>query len=151
MFAHAGARTCVRGGKPVLNARTIPALEKRRETESYYDLAGGRLGVQRLAAAFYTRLFADEVLLPRFANPGGPEHAKRMALWLAEALGGPAEYSRRRGFSALVVAHHTRTIIEEQRMRWLGHMHGACDDMGLPGARCAAPSPGTSSASPMQP
>jgi len=62
-----------------------------------------------------------------------------MALWLGEALGGPAEYSRRRGFSALVVAHHTRTIIEEQRMRWLGHMHGACDDMGLPGGTVRGP------------
>ena len=102
------------------------------EAESYYDLAGGKLGVQRLAAAFYTRLFADEVLVPLFANPGGPEHAERMALWLGEALGGPAEYSRRRGFSALLVAHHTRTITEEHRVRWLGHMRGACDDLDLP-------------------
>lgn len=53
------------------------------ESESYYELAGGRLGIQHLASAFYARLFADEVLVPLFANPGGPEHAERMALWLA--------------------------------------------------------------------
>lgn len=106
------------------------------EAESYYEMAGGRLGVQRLAGAFYARLFSDEVLMPLFANPGGPEHAERMALWLGEALGGPAEYTRHRGFSALVVAHHTRTITEEHRVRWLGHMQDACDDLALPPAVC---------------
>ena len=104
------------------------------EAESYYDVAGGRLTVQRLADAFYVRLFADEVLAPLFANHGGSEHAERMALWLAEALGGPAEYSKRRGFSALVIAHHTRTIIEQHRTRWVGHMLAACDDIRLPDA-----------------
>ena len=61
--------------------------------ETLYDLAGGAEGMQRLAAAFYRRMFDDPIMVPLFANLKA-DHVGRMALWLGEFFGGPADHAR---------------------------------------------------------
>jgi hemoglobin len=103
-------------------------------TPTLYELAGGRLGVHRLCEAFYARVLADPLLLPLFRDPAD-EHAERLAMWLTESLGGPAEHSAHRGGPAVMEgSHHGLRISEAQRARWASHMRAACADVGMPKA-----------------
>lgn len=97
-----------------------------------YELGGGDAGMHRLAAAFYERVFADELLLPLFRDPG-EDHVERMALWLTELLGGPPVHTDARGGHAVMAAaHHGLRITEPQRARWAELMRAAVDDVGMP-------------------
>lgn len=99
--------------------------------KSYYELAGGAEGMQKLAEAFYSRVLSDPVLVPLFRDPT-EDHAGRMALWLGEFFGGPYEHTKRRGgFSTVVDAHRNLNITDEQRQHWINHMHAACKELEL--------------------
>jgi hemoglobin len=101
---------------------------------SLYELGGGRVGIHRLATAFYARVFEDAILSPFFRDPGEP-HAERLALWLTELLGGPAEHTEARGgYAVMIGAHRGLRIPEEARARWAELMRAACDDAGMPQA-----------------
>ncbi len=101
---------------------------------SLFDLAGGGAAIRRLTDAFYERVFADDLLAPLF-HEHGDQHADRLAMWLTELLGGPAEHSERRGgFEIMKGAHQNLRISEEQRARWASLFFAACDDAGLPPA-----------------
>jgi hemoglobin len=96
-----------------------------------YELAGGAPGMHRLAEAFYRRVFADPVMLPLFHNPDD-DHVGRMALWLGEFFGGPAEHTRQRGgFITLISAHERLNISDTQRQHWIEHMLAACQEVSL--------------------
>src|SRR5438445_9269524 len=100
--------------------------------ETRYELADGAAGMQKLAEAFYRRVFADPLLLPLFREPD-EDHAGRMALWLGEFFGGPHKHTERRGgFPTLVDAHHRLNITDTQRQHWIEHMLAACREVGLP-------------------
>lgn len=87
--------------------------------------------MHRLAAAFYERVFDDPILTPFFRDPGEP-HAERLALWLTELLGGPAEHTEARGgYVAMVGAHRGLRIPETARARWAELMRAACVDVGM--------------------
>lgn len=97
-----------------------------------YELAGGAAGIRRLTDAFYELVFADELLAPLFHDQGG-QHADRLAMWLTELLGGPAEHTAERGgFEVMKGAHHHLRITEPQRARWAELMFRACDVAGMP-------------------
>ncbi len=97
-----------------------------------YDLAGGAPGMRQLAGAFYRRVFADPVMLPLFHNPDD-DHVGRMALWLGEFFGGPAEHTRQRGgFMTLISAHEGLNISDAQRQHWIEHMLAACQEINMP-------------------
>jgi hemoglobin len=97
-----------------------------------YEMAGGAAGMQKLAEAFYRRVFADPVLLPLFRDTD-EDHAGRMALWLGEFFGGPREHTRQRGgFPTLVDSHQRLNITDTQRQHWIEHMLAACHEVGLP-------------------
>ncbi len=99
---------------------------------SLYVLAGGAPMMQALATAFYARVFADPVMLPLFRDPT-EDHVGRMALWLGEFFGGPADHSRQRGgISTVIHVHHVLQISDVQREHWVTHMLAACDDVKLP-------------------
>ena len=101
-------------------------------SESLYELAGGAHGVQRLAEAFYRRVLSDPLMLPLFRDPT-EDHAGRMALWLGEFFGGPAEHTKQRGgFHTAVSAHHELNITDAQRNRWIEYMTAACEEVELP-------------------
>ena len=97
-----------------------------------YELAGGEEAIYNLASAFYRRVFADHVMLPLFAHPDD-DHVGRMALFLGELFGGPAEHTRQRGGRATMAhIHHGLNISNLQRERWIEHMRAACEEVNLP-------------------
>ncbi|HWG02590.1 MAG TPA: group II truncated hemoglobin [Trebonia sp.] len=96
---------------------------------SLYDDAGGLDGLQRLSVAFYDRVLADEMLAPVFAQ-FTRTHVERVAVWLAEVFGGPAEYTARRGgHQSLLRSHLGLEIRDEHRKRWLELMADAVSEV----------------------
>ena len=111
-------RTAVRGP-----GASVPTL---------YDRAGGDEALQALTRAFYTRVRADEVVGPLFEGMDA-DHARFVALWLGEVLGGPDRYTRERGgYPHMLGRHLGRNITEEQRRRWVGLLLDAADEVALP-------------------
>lgn len=96
-----------------------------------YQLAGGEKGVYALASAFYRRVLADSLMLPLFAHPDD-DHVGRMALFLGEYFGGPAEHTRQRGGDPTMARIHVGLkISSRQRDRWIEHMHAACEEVHM--------------------
>ncbi|HEY6786720.1 MAG TPA: group II truncated hemoglobin, partial [Trebonia sp.] len=88
--------------------------------------------LRRLSGAFYDRVLADELLAPVFTH-FTPTHVERVAVWLAEVLGGPADYTARLGgHQALLSSHLGIGIRDEHRQRWLQLMAAAISEV-LPG------------------
>ena len=99
---------------------------------SMYELAGGESGIYNLASAFYGRVLADPLMLPLFAHPD-EDHVGRMALFLSENFGGPAEHTRQRGGDATMARIHVGLkISNRQRDRWIEHMRAACEEVHMP-------------------
>src|SRR3954451_18667698 len=83
-----------------------------------YELAGGAAGIRRLTDRFYALVFADDLLAPLF-HQHDDHHADRLAMWLTELFGGPAEHREHRGgFEVMRGAHQDLRITEPQRARW---------------------------------
>nr|BFE57233.1 group II truncated hemoglobin [Dactylosporangium thailandense] len=102
-------------------------------TPTLYEWAGGEAALERLTDVFYAKVLADPALAPVFAHMD-PGHAHFVAMWLGEVLGGPAEYTARRGgYPHMLGKHLGRGITEAQRRRWLELMMDAADEAGLPG------------------
>lgn len=99
--------------------------------ESLYELGGGAAGMRRLTDAFYRLVFADDLLGPLF-HDHGDHHADRLAMWLTELFGGPAEHTEHRGgFEIMKGAHQNLQITEAQRARWGELMYRASVEAGL--------------------
>ena len=102
------------GRRRPADARELTAGGRRR----MYELGGGAAGMRRLTDAFYRLVFADDLLGPLF-HDHGDHHADRLAMWLTELLGGPAEHTEHRGgFEVMKGAHQNLQITEPQRARW---------------------------------
>ncbi|MEU6135362.1 group II truncated hemoglobin [Nocardioides sp. NPDC047086] len=94
-----------------------------------YDDLGGGPALRRLSDAFYERVLADELLAPVFAN-FTPTHVERVAIWLGEIFGGPADFTAGLGgHQALLKVHLGLGIREEHRQRWLELMHAAIEEV----------------------
>ncbi|MBM2614595.1 group II truncated hemoglobin [Actinoplanes sp. LDG1-06] len=101
-------------------------------TPTLHEWAGGDAAFERLTDAFYTRVVRDDLLAPLFA-PMSPEHARHVAVWLAEVFGGPATYTAAHGGYPRMLAHHLNmAITEPQRRRWVNLIQDAADEAGLP-------------------
>jgi hemoglobin len=97
-----------------------------------YEDAGGMEGLRRLSGSFYQRVLADPLLAPVFAS-FTPTHVDHVAVWLAEVLGGPGEFTARLGgHHALLESHLGLDIRDEHRQRWLELMDQAIGEV-LPG------------------
>ncbi len=109
-------------------------FDSNQSPRSLYELAGGADAIQRLAAAFYRRVFADPIMLPLFPDLT-VDHVGRMALWMGEHFGGHEEHSRQRGgFSTMITVHHVLDISDTQRDHWIMYMLAACEEVKLPQA-----------------
>jgi hemoglobin len=98
---------------------------------SVYEMAGGEEGLNKLASAFYRRVFADPLMLPLFEHPDD-DHAGRMAWFLGEYFGGPAEHTRLRGGDATMAHIHDGLMITNlQRERWIEHMRAAIEEVNM--------------------
>jgi hemoglobin len=97
-----------------------------------YEDGGGMDGLLRLSDSFYKRVLADPLLAPVFAS-FTPTHVDHVAVWLAEVLGGPEEFTARLGgHHALLESHLGLGIRDEHRQRWLELMDQAIGEV-LPG------------------
>jgi hemoglobin len=99
-----------------------------------YDAVGGADGLRCLAEAWHARVMADEVVSHAFSHGFHPEHSERLALYWAEALGGPATYSDCCGDEAAVVRMHSGNgPHEEMDRRAIACFDEALVDAGLAG------------------
>ncbi|MET0425330.1 MAG: group II truncated hemoglobin [Actinoplanes sp.] len=102
------------------------------ETPTLYEWAGGLAALERLTTAFYARVTEDERLAPLFERMH-PEHARYVAIWLAEVFGGPPAYTEEHGgYPHMLGKHLGMAITEPQRRRWVELMQDAADEAGLP-------------------
>ncbi len=99
-----------------------------------FEWAGGLGALTRMTRLFYERhVPADPLLAPLFANIPA-DQSRRLALWFAEALGGPALYSQDEGgYRQMAAAHAGVSIGEPQRARWVSLLTQAAQEAGLPG------------------
>ena len=100
---------------------------------SVYEAAGGDAGLLRLAAAWHERVLADEVVSHAFRHGYQPDHTQRLAAYWAEALGGPATYSRTYGDETSVVRIHSGNGAAHDDMdrRAIACFDQALEDAGL--------------------
>ena len=102
------------------------------DTPTLYEWAGGADAFVRLTEAFYARVLDDDLLAPLFARMDR-EHARHVAVWLAEVFGGPARYTDEHGgYPHMVAKHIGMAITEPQRRRWVNLIQDAADEAGLP-------------------
>jgi hemoglobin len=100
---------------------------------SIYDTAGGMPTFLRLAAAHHRRCLADPILNHPFSHPGHRDHVPRLALYWAEVLGGPAEFTRRCGDHAAMLHLHAHTDAgHDMGDRFVACFVAALDDAELP-------------------
>jgi len=97
------------------------------DMESVYEAAGGRDGLVRLAAAWHSRVMADEIVSHAFSHGFHPEHTERLAAYWAEALGGPTTYSDTYGDESSVVRIHSGNGPHEE----MDHRAIICFDQAL--------------------
>ena len=97
-----------------------------------YEWLGGAEPLNRLIDRFYQKVPADPILAPVFAHMS-PEHFQHVARFIAEVLGGPADYSSLHGGHAEMIRHHlNRRITEQQRKRWMALLLETADELNLP-------------------
>src|SRR5260221_13492454 len=98
-----------------------------------YEFAGGQSAFERLAEAQYRRCLDDPILSQVFGTVADPDHAPRLAAWLAEVFGGPKTYSEGYGGHDGMIAYHLNgAFTEEQRIRFVEVMMEAADEGGCP-------------------
>ncbi len=100
--------------------------------ESIYDAAGGADGMLRLAHAWHVRVLADPVVSHAFSHGFREDHTERLAAYLGEALGGPADYTASMGEESEVVRLHSGNGTHEEMDRLaLDAWDAALADCGL--------------------
>jgi len=102
---------------------TIPSL---------YAWLGGIEALESLTTRFYERVPSNPTLQPIFAhmNPG---HAKHVAAFLAEVLGGPNVYSQEHGGHAHMIRQHlNRHLSQDQRREWMNLLLDTADELEMP-------------------
>jgi hemoglobin len=97
-----------------------------------YEWIGGMDAIDRLFALFYTRVPADPVLGPVFAQMS-PEHSRHVAAFVAEVFGGPKAYSEAHGGHPNMIRRHLdRGLKETERKRWVDLLLQCADEIGVP-------------------
>jgi hemoglobin len=101
-------------------------------TPTLYDWLGGIAALERLTGRFYERVRDNAILAPVFAHMDG-EHPQHVAAFLAEVLGGPAEYSATHGGHPHMIRQHLdRHLSQVQRREWVALLLDTADELALP-------------------
>jgi hemoglobin len=102
---------------------TVPTL---------YAWLGGIEALERLTSRFYERVPANPTLAPVFAHMNA-EHAKHVAAFLGEVLGGPADYSAAHGGHPHMIRQHlNRHLNHAQRREWVALLLDTADELQMP-------------------
>ena len=103
-----------------------------RVVPSLYEWLGGYDVLEKLTTHFYEKVLRDDLLYELFKDMS-PEHTKHVAMFLAEVVGGPANYSSSQGGHAhMLKRHFGRKITQEQRGRWVALLLESADELRLP-------------------
>jgi hemoglobin len=101
-------------------------------TPTLFEWIGGMPALDRLTERFYARVAQDRILAPVFEHMPA-NHPHHVALFLAQIMGGPAEYSERHGGHPHMVAQHlNRRLTQEQRRQWVWLLLDTADEVGVP-------------------
>src|SRR5262245_4073468 len=96
-----------------------------------YEAAGRDAGLLRLAEACHVRVMADEIVGHGFSHGFHPDHSRRPAAYLAEALGGPTLFLDSYGDETAVVRLHSGNGAHaEMDRRAIACFDQALDDVG---------------------
>lgn len=109
------------------SAATTAQTQPSRQSASHFESLGGRDGVTRLVDAFYRHMDARPQARGIRAMHADNLDSTRsvLVLYLCEWLGGPREYSARRGHPRLRMRHGGFAIGAAERDAWLGCMRAA--------------------------
>jgi hemoglobin len=89
-------------------------------------------GFERLVAAFYRRVAADDILRPLYPEEDlGPAEV-RLREFLIQRFGGPQDYSMKRGHPRLRMRHAPFVVDQHGRDRWIELMEAAMAEANLP-------------------
>ncbi len=101
-------------------------------TPTLYDWLGGIDALTRLTTRFYERVRDDALLAPVFAHMGA-DHPAHVAAFLAEVLGGPADYSASHGGHPHMIRQHLdRHLTQPLRRRWVELLLETADELAMP-------------------
>ena len=92
----------------------------------------GEEGFERLTAAFYRRVRADDLVGPMYPANDWEGSEQRLRDFLVMRFGGPARYMQRRGHPRLRARHIPFPIDQRARDRWVEMMDAALDEVQLP-------------------
>lgn len=92
----------------------------------------GHDGFERLVAAFYRQIPADDVLGPLYPKHDFPGAEQRLRDFLLFRFGGPSTYLETRGHPRLRMRHAPFSIGKAARDRWVQLMNRALDETNLP-------------------
>jgi len=97
-------------------------------TENNLHAVLGTDGIQRLTAAFYRRIPADDLLGPMYPPEDLAGAEERLRMFLIFRFGGPQDYLQKRGHPALRARHAPFTITQFARDRWMLLMNQAIEE-----------------------
>ena len=101
------------------------------EEQEIYAVIGEE-GFERLVAAFYRQVPADEVLGPLYPKQDLEGAERRLRDFLLFRFGGPATYIETRGHPRLRMRHAPFAIGTAARDRWVELMNRALEEAELP-------------------
>ena len=96
-----------------------------------YQLIGAD-GFERLVAAFYRRVAADDILRPLYPEPDLAAAEVRLREFLIQRFGGPTHYSDKRGHPRLRMRHAPFVVDVRGRNRWVELMEASMAEANLP-------------------
>lgn len=100
------------------------------ENEVYGSI--GQVGFERLIAAFYKQIPADDILGPMYKGRDISAAELRLRDFLIYRFGGPEKYIEERGHPRLRMRHAPFIINQAARERWMQLMRNALDEVSLP-------------------
>jgi hemoglobin len=105
----------------------------RDQPSTIFEWGGGRDAFERWLNLFYDLVEQDDLVGPVFGGTVGPEHRDHATTWWCEVMGGPAEYTAKRGgYEHMLHQHIGLAITPEQRLQFVTLLSRAADESGLP-------------------
>ncbi len=105
--------------------------EAVEQPPTVFAAVGGQQFFDDLVDRFYDAVEQDELLRPMYPADMGPSR-QRLAGFLAQYWGGPADYSAERGHPRLRMRHMPFAIGPAERSAWMRHMVASLEAAKLP-------------------
>lgn len=106
-------------------------MSEQETPPTYYERVGGHATFVKLVRSFYEGVAQDPPLRELYPEEDLGPAEERLLLFLEQYWGGPKTYGETRGHPRLRIRHAPFSVTPTQRDRWLHHMLGAVDTLGL--------------------